>query len=187
VRPVVRTLLAICPIGTGGCIRRGKALGSKLNHSRGYSTKDTNKWNCRLESLWRCVCFLLRSQVGPCRFCLFVKLKCVTVWAYSLHPSGWMCIIYMSGIWTTEIVQYACMSLQITWSRKKQWHAVSVRYVDRVGKTTNSHKLHYQLPRSCTMFFCVYDTKLQVSAIYPGHLQGVTNLVDVCSVYGVMS
>jgi len=39
-------------------------------------------------------------------------------------------------------------------------------------------------PTSCTMFY-IYYTKLQhVSAIYPGHMQGVTIMVDVHNEYG---
>ena len=41
------------------------------------------------------------------------------------------------------------------------------------------------LQTSCTIFYIYYTKLLHVSAIYPGHFQGVTSLVDVYSVYGL--
>jgi hypothetical protein len=50
---------------------------------------------------------------------------------------------------------------------------------------SNTHKFHYKLD---VQYFSTYYVKLlHVSAIYPGHLQGVTCLVDVYSIYGNLS
>ena len=47
---------------------------------------------------------------------------------------------------------------------------------------SNTRQFHPQLT---VQYFCTHYTQLlHVSAIYPGHLQGVTSLVEVCSVYG---
>jgi hypothetical protein len=39
-------------------------------------------------------------------------------------------------------------------------------------------------PPSCTVFYIYYTKLLHVSAIYPGHLQGGTSLVDLYNMYG---
>jgi len=47
---------------------------------------------------------------------------------------------------------------------------------------TSIHKFHHQLFPQC--FHVYYTQLLLVSALNPGHLQGVTSSVDVYSVYG---
>ena len=48
--------------------------------------------------------------------------------------------------------------------------------------------IHTHLPpASCTLFDIYYTKLLHVSAIYPGHLQEATSLVDMHSVHGNLS
>lgn len=48
---------------------------------------------------------------------------------------------------------------------------------------THIHKFYHPLG---AQHFYIYNTqRLQVSATYPGHLQGVTSLLDLCSLYTI--
>ena len=49
-------------------------------------------------------------------------------------------------------------------------------------------KIHTNLqPNSSTVFYIYYAKHLCVLTVHPGHLQGVTNLLDMYSIYGNLS
>jgi hypothetical protein len=58
-------------------------------------------------------------------------------------------------------------------------------YGKRILSPDVVHLLYSSLSTtSCTIFYIYYTKLQQVSAIYPGHLQGVTIMVDVHNGYG---